>query len=205
MWKWIKENDKPLQILLAFALAIGGSVEYFNRRAQAAVETTLKFIEAYQKPETLASWSRESTYWERDGAKYATAGTEQAWAQNALCLLNAGERYRKDAAPDTSEVRKDCAGIPAAPSVAEANLFEDVTVLQNFFQSVAICANAEICDPTATCAFFGEKIDAFYKMYGKYLAEKAAQRHSLLSDDMAIFVKSTCADEFRRLTSRSTP
>jgi len=205
MWTWIKENDKPLQILLAFALAIGGSVEYFNRRAQAGVETTLKFIEAYRKPETLASASRETNYWEREGARYATAGTESTWAQNALCLLNAGERYRKDAAPDASQVRKDCTGIPAVPSAAEANLFEDVNVLQNFFQSVAICANAEICDPTATCAFFAEKIDAFYNMYGKYLAEKAAQRHSLLSDDMAIFARRTCRDELNRLTSRSTP
>ncbi|MBI4128296.1 MAG: hypothetical protein HY459_04490 [Parcubacteria group bacterium] len=167
IWKWVGNNDTQLKILFTVVAAFYVAVQYYLRVEEGKVQVTLQYIQKYDQGDVVKATTAVGTFWISDEAK----------------------QFFKRAKPDNydNEFMK----------LADQNkMGPHIYVIRRFFQSLALCANNNVCDGQTVCDFFFDDLQAFRETYRPYLKAWSDNWGENVSRGIDHLVEKTCSPKF---------
>ena len=134
------------------ALVIGGMFtlwEYYDAKKRARVEETLRYVRSYNADEMFKAnrvIDLALVKIKEDLVQNIKTGTNEEFADLILALVN------------TSAGSK-------APDALEPNIW----MVTDFYETLYICIDGNLCDRAASYSFFGERARDFFYMFLPYL------------------------------------
>jgi hypothetical protein len=144
---WMGRYNEQIKIIFALVAAIWVLVEYRGKQEETRIERAIDYMKRSSMGELLAAELKMTQYW-----------TDQGIVQKLESMPKGDKKIFADFISES----------------VEKSLKIEVWRVFNFYNSLAICVNGQLCDPTAACNSFKRDIKVFIENYGPYFEQYRA-------------------------------